>query len=52
MLQALGEVVERPAGFVLSDKITFLEIVDMYFVAFSVLDQYLAIQPADWGHQN
>jgi hypothetical protein len=32
MLQALGEVVERPAGFCFSDKMTTLNFCDMYVV--------------------
>jgi hypothetical protein len=45
MLQALGEVVERPAGaFFFSDKIKSLKFWYMYFVVFNVSGQYLAIQ--------
>jgi hypothetical protein len=45
MLQVLGEVVERPAGVILfSEKMTPLEIWDMYFVVFNVFGQYSAIQ--------
>jgi hypothetical protein len=44
MLQALGEVVEQPAGFVFSVKMTSLEFWDMYSVVFNAFGQYLAIQ--------
>ena len=44
MLQALGEVVERPAGFFFSHKMTSLEFWDTCFVVFNAVGQYLAIQ--------
>jgi hypothetical protein len=59
MLQALGEVVERPAVlFLLFEKMTSLESWDMYFLVFNVCGQYLAMQlrtvaikinPGQWG---
>ena len=42
-LQALGDVVERPAGFFFPEKMTSLEILDMSFIIFDVFNKYLEL---------
>ena len=42
-LQALGDIVERPAGAFFPEKMTSLEILDMSFVIFDVFSQNLEL---------
>ena len=42
-LQALDDVVERPAGAFFPEKMTSLEILDMYLIIFDVFGQYLEL---------
>ena len=42
-LQALGDVVERPAGAFFPEKMASLEILDMSFVIFDDFSQYLEL---------
>ena len=42
-LQALEDVVERPAGFFFPEKMTSLDFVDMSFVIVYVFGQYLEL---------
>ncbi len=39
ILQALCEVVEQPAGFFFSDKMTSLDLLDMYFVILDIFEK-------------
>ena len=41
LLQALGDVVERPAGAFFPEKMTSQEILDMSVIIFDVFSQYL-----------
>ena len=42
-LQALGDVVERPAGAFFPEKMTSLEFLDMSFIILDVFSQYLEL---------
>ena len=42
-LQALEDVVERPAGAFFLQKMTSLEILDMSFTIFDIFSQYLEL---------